>query len=312
MEVREQGCLSGIKCLLIALLGRRPAGPPGSTSSQAHRMTSAPATWNRVRVGIGRRRRTLPVLIALLLALSVPVAAASQSLKGSRASVDRQARVAGEHDFSYLTTGARVLAFADRGLLVRVRSGADLELHGVSYPYARPEAALFVGRLSSQYRSACGERLVITSLTRPTTRQPRNASERSVHPTGMALDIRYSRSASCRRWLEALLLDLEKQGVLEATRERFPPHYHVAVFPRQYKAYVDGLGGAPTTRVASAQPTRAASPQPSVTPYKVRRGDSLWTIARAHGTTVADLRSRNNLANSRIFAGQVLEVPHGR
>jgi LysM repeat protein len=46
--------------------------------------------------------------------------------------------------------------------------------------------------------------------------------------------------------------------------------------------------------------------------YQVRRGDSLWTIARAHGTTVTELRNRNNLRNSRIFAGQVLEVPRAR
>ena len=57
-------------------------------------------------------------------------------------------------------------------------------------------------RLGGQYRGACGEQLVITSLTRPATLQPRNASERSVHPTGMALDIRYSWDRSCRRWLE--------------------------------------------------------------------------------------------------------------
>jgi LysM repeat protein len=226
--------------------------------------------------------------------------------------LDRQVRVAKEHDFTYLTTGQRVKDFAERGLLVRVRPNADLELHGVSYPYARPEVALFVERLGAQYRVACGERLVVTSLTRPTSQQPRNASDRSVHPTGMALDIRYSRSAACRKWLEGVLLSLEKRGVLEATRERFPPHYHVAVFPRQYLAYVDGLTKGEATRVASAAPASPASPEQPAASYRVRRGDSLWTIAQAHGTTVAELRSQNNLRSSRILAGQVLEVPQGR
>jgi hypothetical protein len=233
--------------------------------------------------------------------------------------VDRQARVAVEHDFTFLTTGRRVKEFADKGLLVRVRAGADVELHGVSYPYARPEVAVFVERLASQYRSACGERLVVTSLTRPTSRQPRNASERSVHPTGMALDIRYARSAACRKWLEDVLLGLEKRGVLEATRERFPPHYHVAVFPRQYRAYVDGQTKGPAARVAaapssagSARERTSAAATASETSYRVRRGDSLWTIARAHGTTVTELRDRNNLRSSRIFAGQVLDVPSAR
>jgi hypothetical protein len=261
------------------------------------------------------------LLLVALAGSARPAPVASQSLKGSPASVDRQARAAQEHDFSFLTTGKRVQAFVDQGLLVRVRSGTDVELHGVSYPYARPEVALFVERLGSQYHSACGERLVVTSLTRPTSHQPRNASERSVHPTGMALDIRYSRSASCRKWLEGVLLGLEKGGVIEATRERFPPHYHIAVFPRQYRSYVDGLDRGGTTRVASAAPapsspahaSRTAAPTAAeVAAYKVRRGDSLWTIARAYGTTVDDLRSRNNLRNSRILAGQVIEVPRAR
>jgi len=289
-------------------------------------MTTPPTTRNGSSIGFGRICGAL--LLLALAGLSGPAPVASQSLKGSRASVDRQARAAQDHDFSFLTTGKRVQAFVDQGLLVRIRPGTHVELHGVSYPYARPEVALFVERLASQYHSACGERLVVTSLTRPTSRQPRNASERSVHPTGMALDIRYSRSASCRKWLEGVLLGLEKGGSIEATRERFPPHYHIAVFPRQYRSYVDGLDRSGTTRVASAAPVPAA-PAPSasgrarssrtaaptaaeVAAYKVRRGDSLWTIARAHGTTVADLRSRNNLRNSRIFAGQVIEVPRGR
>ncbi len=273
-------------------------------------MTTPPTTRNGSPTGFGRIAGAL--LLLALAGLAHPELAVAQSLKGSRASVDRQVRAAQEHDFSFLTTGKRVLAFVDLGLLVRVRPGTHVELHGVSYPYARPEVALFVERLASQYHSACGERLVVTSLTRPTSRQPRNASERSVHPTGMALDIRYTRSASCRKWLESVLLSLEKSGVIEATRERFPPHYHVAVFPRQYVAYVDALERRSATRVASAARASAESPAPPVTPYKVRRGDSLWTIARAHGTTVDELRSRNNLRNSRIFAGQVLDVPRGR
>lgn len=253
-----------------------------------------------------QRRRSLAwtaVPLAALISL-VTEPATAQSLRGSPASLDRQNRVAREHDFTFLDTGARVQYFAQKGWLVRLRSGHDFELHGVSYPYTRPEVALFVERLAGQYRSSCGERLVVTSLTRPTSRQPRNASDRSVHPTGMALDLRYSRSRACRQWLEGVLLSLEKAGVVEATRERFPPHYHVAVFPRQYKAYVDRLQNAQTTRVAEAPVDGGA--------YRVRSGDSLWTIAQTLGTTVDELRQLNKLRGSRIYEGQVLEVPRGR
>ena len=281
------------------------------------------ASWNRN--GSHRLAALTARLLCLLAALAWPSASGAQSLKGSPASLDRQNSVARQHDFTYIPTVKRLKAFANNGLLVRVAAGGDVELHGVSYPYARPEVTLFLSRLAGQYRSACGERLVVTSLTRPTSAQPRNASDRSVHPTGMALDVRYSRTASCRRWLEGVLLDLERAGVIEATRERRPPHYHIAVFPREYQAYVDGLARGRSTQVADASTARTAAGAPTVTrnvasdagsatvsAYKVRSGDSLWTIARAHRTTVADLRSWNNLRGSKIFAGQVLEVPRGR
>jgi hypothetical protein len=219
--------------------------------------------------------------------------AEAQSLRGSTGSLNRQNRVARQHDFTYLNTSAQLRRFVDAGYLVPVRSGPN-HIVRAAFPYARPEVALFISRLSRQYRRACGERLVVTSLTRPRTRQPRNASPRSVHPTGMAMDIRRSRRRACRAWLEDTLLTLEGRGVLEALRESRPPHYHVAVFPRQYASYVE------TAQLASTTGGRD---------YRVRRGDSLWTIARRYGTTVQELRSANKLRGSRIYAGQLLTVP---
>jgi hypothetical protein len=254
--------------------------------------------------------------LAAALVLSTPLVGAGQSLRGSIASLDRQNRVAREHDYTFIDDGDRVRLFADQGRLVRVEPNGDFALKGVSYPYARQEVQVFVERLGSQYRAACGEPLVVTSLTRPTTAQPVNASDRSVHPTGMALDLRTPRTRTCRVWLERVLLSLERAGVIEATLERFPVHYHIAVYPRQYTAYVEALRtratptptpsrppSAPTEAVTAAMAERLA--------YTVRRGDSLWTIARTHGTTVDALRSRNQLAGSRIYVGQVLDVPVG-
>jgi LysM repeat protein len=229
-----------------------------------------------------------------------PAAADGQSLQGSAASLDVQNRIARQHDFTYIDTPSRVGYFADQGWLVPVRATGDFVLDSqVSHPYARPEVALFVRRLGSQYRAACGEQLVVTSLTRPTSRQPHNASDRSVHPTGMAVDLRYSRNGACRAWLEGVLTSLERQGVLEATRERSPVHYHVAIFPQQYSAYVATLENQQTLRVSE----RLA--------YTVQRGDSLWEIARSHGTSVDDLKNVNGLDGERIYAGQVIDVPLG-
>ncbi len=244
--------------------------------------------------------RSLPIA-SLLLGLAA-VGLQGQSLRGSSASVDYQFRVAQDHDFTFIKNPAQLERFVKAGYLVPVRPNRDFDLHAVSYPYARPETRTFILRLSQQYRRACGEKLVVTSLTRPLSRQPWNASTRSVHPTGMALDIRRSNSRACRVWLEDVLISLEKVGVLDATRERRPPHYHVAVFPKPYARYVENLTRRANARVASAD----------VLDYRVRRGDSLWDIARAHGTTVARLKAENDIRGSQIYAGQTIRVPVGR
>jgi N-acetylmuramoyl-L-alanine amidase len=43
--------------------------------------------------------------------------------------------------------------------------------------------------------------------------------------------------------------------------------------------------------------------------YVVRRGDTLWHIARRYGTTVQALKDANRLATNRIYPGQRLRLP---
>lgn len=43
--------------------------------------------------------------------------------------------------------------------------------------------------------------------------------------------------------------------------------------------------------------------------YTVVRGDTLYSIARRHNTTVAAIRSANNLSNDTIYVNQTLQVP---
>jgi LysM repeat protein len=244
-------------------------------------------------------------LVLLILGIAAAGAAqplVAQNLRGSARSVDYQYRVANDHDFTFMESPAQVERFVKAGYIVPVRGNRNFDLHGVSYPYARPETRTFILRLAEQYRRGCGEKMVVTSLTRPLSRQPRNASTKSVHPTGMALDIRRSNSRACRSWLESVLVSLEKTGVLEATKESRPPHYHVALFPQPYARYVANLTSRANTRIAAAD----------AMDYQVRNGDSLWDIARSHGTTVDDLKQVNDLRGSRIYAGQVLRVPVGR
>lgn len=262
-----------------------------------------------------------PLVVSLVALLLSAAAADAQSLRGSRASLDRQNRVARGHDYTYLGTSVEVDKFVKLGLLVPIRGNGDYELASVSFPYAREELKVFVERLAQQYRAACGEKLVVTSLTRPQSRQPANASSRSVHPTGMAVDLRLSRTPACRGWLEKVLLQLESKGLIEATRERRPPHYHVALFPEPYRRYVATLMRAEvSTRLASAAATpssalgREAAPAAlasaeAAPTWRVGRGDTLWGIAREVGVSVDELKEVNGLSNARIYAGQVLALP---
>lgn len=234
--------------------------------------------------------------IALLLGgLAAP--AAAQSLRGSPWSVTRQNRVAHDHDFTFLNTSRGIREFVEKGYLVNVPGDGNYKLATVSYPYARPEVKLFIERLGAQYRAACAEPLIVTSLTRPRSDQPDNASRRSVHPTGMAVDVRRSNQPTCRTWLEDKLLSLEKEGVIEATRERYPPHYHIAVFPNPYARYVASL------------PDPSLPAPAEVVHYRVRRGDSLWGIARNYGIDVDTLKEVNKIRGNRIYAGQTLRIP---
>ncbi|NQX88495.1 MAG: LysM peptidoglycan-binding domain-containing protein [Halioglobus sp.] len=239
------------------------------------------------------------LLAKLVLLLSCgPMIVQAQSLKGSAASINRQYQAALSYGLAFVDTGRSVGRYVEPGHLVRVQPTPHMELHMVSYPYGVPATKLFLSRLSRQYYSACGEKLTVTSLLRPRDRQPSNSVAKSVHPTGMAIDLRVPKSRKCRSWLERVLLSLERDGVLDVTRERRPPHYHVALFVRNYEKR---LGIQPTsTQFAYVGPGGS---------YTVRRGDTLSEIARAKGVSMASLRAVNGLQGHRIYVGQKLRLP---
>lgn len=275
--------------------------------------------------------RRLSLSLALLLA-AAPVAAAgtlhAQTLRGSPGAVDRAYRQARSHDATFFSSGRAVRAAARRGELVRLSGNADYRVADASYPYALPATRLFVQRLAQQYHDACGERLVVTSATRPRSLRLMNSVEKTVHPAGMAVDLRRPAKPRCLSWLRRQLLAVEGEGVIDATEERFPPHFHVVVFPRPYTRYAGGTPApaertvretSPTRRRAAARATsRAKRPgiargsrvaASSSRTYRVRRGDSLWTIARRNNVSVERLRSANGIRSSQVRAGQVLRIP---
>lgn len=214
-------------------------------------------------------RSARPVGLSLLLSVTLVGLADAADLRGSRASMVRQHGVATQEAFTFLRTPAQVQRLADEGALEPVLGNGDYELAGVSYPYARPAVRRFIEDLAAEYRAATGQPLVITSLTRPASRQPGNAHRLSVHPAGMAVDLRVPSRAVHSRWLEERLLGLESEGVLDVTKERSPPHYHVAVFPEAYLARAGKLEAAAVlTAVIEGRSARkglesVASPTPA-------------------------------------------------
>ena len=65
----------------------------------------------------------------------------------------------------------------------------------------------------------------------------------------------------------------------------------------------------------SATPAPSPSPDPPATAaggvYVVKRGNTLFSIARWHGTTVSALMSVNGLSSTTIYVGQRLKIPGG-
>jgi hypothetical protein len=268
------------------------------------------------------------ILAALACAATLGAQAApAQTLRGSRASVELMYREALSHSLPFYRNPNGVRAAANDGDLVRLSGNADYRVSGVTYPYALSITRTFVQRLAAQYRDACGEKLVVTSAMRPRSFRLFNSVDKSVHPSGMAVDFRKPANARCRNWLRQRLLHLEGERVLEATEEHRPPHFHVAVFPGPYRRYIAG-SDAPARRASATKTERrpAAKTERRTTTkterrpaaraerrtHRVRQGESLWTIARRNGVTVERLRDANGLRGRHVQPGQVLTIPSAR
>jgi LysM repeat protein len=240
------------------------------------------------------------------------------------------------NDLEFYTTSKGVYESVRDKELVMISITMDLTLEKVRYPFVLPRTRDVLNMFAKKYREACGERLVVTSAARPRREQPRNASPQSVHPTGMAVDFRRP-TGECLTYMRGQLLALEKLGILEATEERHPVHFHVAVLQRGSFAPATSVASATATQ-APATPTEPAptavvattdsasgtvelptkSAEPAAKPaakaptkartYVVRKGDNLSVIAKRFGLTVTRLKSLNGLKSSSLRPGQKLKT----
>jgi hypothetical protein len=176
-----------------------------------------------------RSRGLLALVCTLALANARDLHA--QSLRGSKAKVERAYQFALSHEIDFMASRTDVRESVNEGDFVRLQNGPNVRLKGVAVPYALPATRDFVTRLAASYRKACRAPLVVTSALRPTTLQERlpNGVAKSVHPTGMAVDLRVP-SGSCRTWLRKTLLAESRSGAVDATEEHHPAHFHVIVF----------------------------------------------------------------------------------
>jgi LysM repeat protein len=251
------------------------------------------------------RFRFSATLLALVALAGRSRPSTAQSLRGSIASVDRMYDKAVQDGLTFYENTNDVQWAAARGELVQLRTDRGYGLRKVAFPYVRPATLEFVERLSDGYDRACGQPLVVTSGVRPESRQPANSSHRSVHPTGMAVDLHRPTNWQCLTWLRRELLALEGTGVIEATEEHHPAHFHVAVFGGEYMRFARIQSEErPTVMIVA----RTATPAPSKH-YKVREGDSLWSIAQMHSTSVRELVAANRLGGMKIRPGQTLVIP---
>ena len=178
-------------------------------------------------------RHSLVLLAAAGSLLLSPGRVGAQALRGSRASVELMYATAQRRDLLFLHSPAEVYAAALSGALKLVSITDDLDLEGALYPFVLPNTLRFADSIAAAYHAGCGERIVLTSGARPLDEQPRNASPKSVHPTGMAIDFRKPRTPACLTWLRKNLLALEDRHAIEATEERRPAHFHVAVLNQE-------------------------------------------------------------------------------
>jgi Family of unknown function (DUF5715) len=162
------------------------------------------------------------------------------SLKGGQFSTPAQAfAYAKAHEYAFADSQKELRELKETGKLVRLSKTSQwYSLHGVSHPLVMPITRTFVERLGKEYVGVKCGKLPLTSAVRLTSERPKNGSVFSVHPTGMAVDIRIPEGPKCRSWLGRKLKAIERDRRIDATREKSPPHLHVVVVTITYQAWL--------------------------------------------------------------------------
>jgi LysM repeat protein len=251
-----------------------------------------------------------------------------EELRGSQESVQRMWDFAQTYRLPFYLTPTNLNDAIAKGKLVPLTGDSTYELtRNVGYPYATPEARQFVLAFAPRYLAACGTPLTVTSAARAISRQPRNSNPYSVHPTGIAVDLRRPPAGPCQTWVRNALAELERKGIVEATEERHPVHFHVAVLTQP--GTVATLPALPAGMVVNRAPVAASRAMRVSNPpsrssaktgsadapnhgrtYRVREGDTLWDVAQRTGVSMQALARANDRSLRAVLRpGVVLRIP---
>lgn len=140
------------------------------------------------------------------------------SLKGGLYSTSAQQRYSALlWQLPMTVTNADYAALVKNGTFVCLEDGPYLEVIA-KLNCVRPETAQFVETMAHDYTSAACGRLVITEASRLTTVKPRGSSPDTVHPFGMAVDIRLLRiEPRCADWIRTYVLEKEALKLIDGT-----------------------------------------------------------------------------------------------
>jgi len=165
------------------------------------------------------------------------------SLQGSRQSMAIQIAVVNSTGLVRIKDYAQLELFILKGILVPINRienvNTDYRLRD-DYSYALPFAALFLKDFGAEDFKNFGLYIMVNSAIRPMDVQMElhktnsNAAPAilSSHTTGAAVDVSYrDMSKEELAWAANYLLQLERKGLIEATKERTQTVFHIMVFP---------------------------------------------------------------------------------
>lgn len=147
---------------------------------------------------------------------------------GCQTTSEQQFQYALKQNLTPVTTAAEYADRIARGQFVRLEGPHLLVL--AKRPYALPSTVAFMMELSAAYHATgCGQ-VIVKDAVRLVSERPPNGSIHSVHPSGMAVDIRvrYIKPA-CADWLRMYVRQKEAVGAVDATHELHPEHLHIVV-----------------------------------------------------------------------------------